>query len=118
MNTTPFTPTDSAWGPDERQRLLECSTEPLATPGRIQSFGTLIAVDAQTDTVVVASEDAADTLGLTIADIGDDRLRDAYAHGVAIDPISLKIDTHKTSQLRGGTASKPAAQAQELVGSK
>ena len=91
MNTTPFTPTDSAWDPDERQRLLECSTEPLATPGRIQSFGTLIAVDAQTDTVVVASEDAADTLGLTIADIGDDRLRDAYAHGVAIDPIRVRF---------------------------
>jgi N-methylhydantoinase B len=44
--------------------------------------------------------------------------RAARDYGVVIDPASLKIDAHKTNQLRGGTASKPATQAQELVGSK
>lgn len=66
--------------------------EPLRTPGRIQAFGTLLAVDAETGVIVVASDDAAKWLGRPLAEAGDDTLNWAFSHGVAIDPVRVIFD--------------------------
>jgi diguanylate cyclase (GGDEF)-like protein len=92
VNSTPITSTDSAWGPDERLRLQQCAAEPLRTPGRIQAFGTLLAVDAQTGTIVVTSDDATQWLGRPLSEAGDDTLTWAFSHGLAIDPVRVVFD--------------------------
>lgn len=76
----------------EALRLQECSAEPLRTIGRIQSHGTLFAVDEQTGVVVVASENVEHWLGRTLAESGSETLVWAVAHAEAIDPIRAEFE--------------------------
>lgn len=75
----------------ERRRLEECVTEPIRTPGRIQSFGTLLVVDVATYEIVTASDDAAQWLGRSISELGSPTLEwsvTAQTHG---DPIRVEL---------------------------
>lgn len=76
----------------ETLRLLECSTEPLRTIGRIQSHGALFAVDQATGTVVVVSENVEHWLGRSLEEAGSDTLTWAVSHAVAIDPIRVDFE--------------------------
>lgn len=83
-------PAELAVDPDEVRRLAECAREPIRTPGAVQSFGTLLGVDADTGRVVVASEDAADWLGRDLAEVGDPVLDYAARTGTAVDPVRVE----------------------------
>lgn len=75
----------------ERRRLEECVTEPIRTPGRIQSFGTLLVVDVATYGIVTASDDAAEWLGRSISELGSPTLEwsvTAQTHG---DPVRVDL---------------------------
>lgn len=78
-------------GADEQRRLRECASEPIRTVGRIQSHGTLLALDAQTGVVVAASEDSARFLGRPVADIGSAELSWAVANADAVDPVRIDV---------------------------
>lgn len=78
-------------GADELRRLRECAGEQIRTVGRIQSHGTLFALDAQTGVVVAASEDFAHILGRSIGDIGSDELTWAVSNAEALDPVRVDI---------------------------
>ena len=82
-------PAELAVDPDELRRLAECAKEPIRTPGRIQSYGTLLGVDPRTSVVVVASENARAWLGRPIADAGSDALEYAARTGNAVDPVRV-----------------------------
>lgn len=82
-------PAELASDADELRRLEECAKEPIRTPGTIQSHGTLLAVDPETATVVVASENAGAWLGRPIAEAGSDTLDYAARTGNAIDPVRV-----------------------------
>lgn len=82
-------PADLAADPDELRRVEECATEPIRTPGSIQSYGTLLGVDPDTGRVVVASEDAQEWLGRPLADLGDPALDYAARTGNALDPVRV-----------------------------
>ncbi|MGN6325291.1 diguanylate cyclase domain-containing protein [Pseudolysinimonas sp.] len=75
----------------ERQRLAECSVEAIRTPGRIQSHGILLGVDAVSGTVTVASENAGSLLGRHVADLGSQTLEWAVAAGAHIDPVRVEL---------------------------
>jgi diguanylate cyclase (GGDEF) domain len=83
-------PAELALDADELRRLEECAREPIRTPGRIQSHGTLLGVDPATGVVVTASEDASDWLGRSLADAGSDALHYAARTGNAVDPVRLE----------------------------
>lgn len=76
----------------EALRLQECAAEPLRTIGRIQSHGTLFAVDEQTGVVVVASQDAEHWLGRRLDESGSETLTWAVSHAVAIDPVRVDFE--------------------------
>jgi diguanylate cyclase (GGDEF)-like protein len=76
----------------EALRLLECSTEPLRTIGRIQSHGALFAVDQTTGAVVVASENVEHWLGRSLDEAGSETLTWAVAHAVAVDPVRVEFE--------------------------
>lgn len=76
----------------EALRLQECAAEPLRTIGRIQSHGTLLAVDARTGVVVIASEDAARWLGRRLDEAGSESLTWAVSHAAAIDPVRAEFE--------------------------
>jgi two-component system, chemotaxis family, sensor kinase Cph1 len=85
-------PAELAVDPDELRRLDECAREPIRTPGRIQSHGTLLGVDPASGVVVVASEDAASWLGRPLAEAGSDALDYAARTGNAVDPVRVTWD--------------------------
>jgi len=75
----------------EQRRLEECVKEPIRTPGRIQSFGTLLVVDAATYEIVTASDDAVRWLGRSVSELGSPTLEwsvTAETHG---DPIRVEL---------------------------
>ncbi len=76
----------------EALRLQECAAEPLRTIGRIQSHGTLFAVDEQTGVVVVASQDAEHWLGRRLDESGSETLTWAVSHAGAIDPVRVDFE--------------------------
>lgn len=76
----------------EALRLQECATEPLRTIGRIQSHGTLFAIDEQTGVVVAASENAEQWLGRSLAEAGSETLAWAVPHAMAIDPVRVDFE--------------------------
>jgi len=82
-------PAELALDADELRRLAECAKEPIRTPGRIQSHGTLLGVDPETMTVVVASENAASWLGRSITEARSDTLDYASRTGNAVDPVRV-----------------------------
>lgn len=52
---------------DEPADMLEaCAQEPIRTPGSIQQHGFLLGIDPETSSVVLASENAADFLGVPV----------------------------------------------------
>src|SRR3954449_5799688 len=71
---------------DEQWRLKMCAAEPIRTPGRIQSHGTVLGIDEPTQTVVYASENADRWLGRRVRDMGNDALTWTVLDGVAVDP--------------------------------
>ncbi|MEN0085732.1 MAG: diguanylate cyclase [Leifsonia sp.] len=76
----------------ERRRLEECVKEPIRTPGRIQSFGTLLVVDIATYEIVTASDDAVRWLGRSVSELGSPTLEwsvTAETHG---DPIRIDLE--------------------------
>lgn len=77
---------------DEQRRREECAVEPIRTPGLIQSYGLLLAVDETTGTVVVASENAAHWLGRSLAEAEDETVAWALANGSAVDPLRVDFD--------------------------
>lgn len=83
---------DRAWAVDERRRLELCAAEPIRTPGRIQSHGTLLGVDEATQVIVLASENAERWLGLNVRDLDSDAITWAVVHGVAVDPVRAEVD--------------------------
>ncbi|GAA3639769.1 hypothetical protein GCM10022200_24060 [Microbacterium awajiense] len=80
-----------ARGADEQRRLRECADEPIRAVGRIQSHGTLLAIDPQTSVVVAASEDFAHALGRPLTDVGSDELTWAVSNAGAVDPVRVDI---------------------------
>ena len=82
-------PAELAIDPDELRRLAECAKEPIRTPGVIQSHGTLLGVDAATQVVVVASENARSWLGRPFVQLGNPELQEAVRSGSAIDPVRV-----------------------------
>ena len=83
-------PAELAIDADELRRLAECAKEPIRTPGLIQAHGTLLGVDPQTAVIVVASENAREWLGRSIADAGSDALGYAARTGNAVDPVRVE----------------------------
>ncbi|KQX08494.1 hypothetical protein ASC59_07825 [Leifsonia sp. Root1293] len=81
------------------RRLAECAKEPIRTPGVIQSHGTLLAVDAATQVVVVASENARSWLGRPFADIENPELQEAVRSGRAIDPVRVMWEGSPTDAI-------------------
>src|SRR6478609_1053917 len=77
---------------DEQWRLKMCAAEPIRTPGRIQSHGTVLGIDEPTQTVVYASENADRWLGRRIRDMGNDALTWTVLDGVAVDPVRLEFE--------------------------
>ena len=55
---------------DERERLEVCAREPIRAPGSIQPHGALLGIDPRDQTVTLASENAADMLGLEHSPLG------------------------------------------------
>ncbi|GAB3603590.1 diguanylate cyclase domain-containing protein [Microbacterium aureliae] len=76
----------------ELRRLQECAAEPLRTVGRIQSHGTLFAVDPVSGLVVAASEDAEEWLGRDLREAGSDMMTWALTHGIAVDPVRAEFE--------------------------
>jgi len=89
---------------DEQRRLEECVREPIRAPGSIQPHGALIAVDPDTLTIVVASDncgailgiDARLMLGRPLRDVtGDAWLRDhldAFGVGSTVEnPLAFEL---------------------------
>lgn len=76
----------------EAQRLRECTAEPIRTIGRIQSHGVLFGVEPTTQTVVLASENAAHWLGRRLDETGSDVLAWAVSHAAAIDPVRAEFE--------------------------
>lgn len=76
----------------ELRRLQECAVEPLRTVGRIQSYGTLFAVDQASGLVVAASEDAEGWLGRDLRDADSEMLTWALTHGIAVDPVRAEFE--------------------------
>jgi chemotaxis family two-component system sensor kinase Cph1 len=56
--------------------LIDCADEPIRIPGSVQAHGVLLAVDEADQTVVMASENAAEHLGLDPAGLQGRRLQD------------------------------------------
>ena len=77
---------------DEQWRLKMCAAEPIRTPGRIQSHGTVLGIDEPTQTVVYASENADRWLGRRVRDMGNDALTWTVLDGVAVDPVRLEFE--------------------------
>jgi two-component system, chemotaxis family, sensor kinase Cph1 len=75
----------------ERRRLAECSVEAIRTPGRIQSHGILLGVDAISGTVTVASENAGSLLGKHVSELGSPTIEWAVASGAHIDPVRVEL---------------------------
>jgi two-component system, chemotaxis family, sensor kinase Cph1 len=75
----------------ERQRLAECAVEAIRTPGRIQSHGILLGVDAISGTVTVASENAGSLLGKHVSELGSPTIEWAVASGAHIDPVRVEL---------------------------
>jgi two-component system, chemotaxis family, sensor kinase Cph1 len=75
----------------ERQRLAECAVEAIRTPGRIQSHGILLGVDAISGTVTIASENAGSLLGKHISELGSQSIEWAVASGAHIDPVRVEL---------------------------
>ncbi len=93
--------------PEERQRLLECSQEPIRTPGAVQSHGVVLIVDATTFEVVYASENSATVFGMEAATLLGRALADVTGHAAvsairdvldetvaAANPVSVIINSH------------------------
>ncbi len=93
--------------PDERQRLLECSQEPIRTPGAVQSHGVVLVVDATTFEVEYASENSATLFGMDAAALLGRALADVTGHAAvsairdvldetvaAANPVSVIINSH------------------------
>jgi diguanylate cyclase (GGDEF)-like protein len=80
------------WELDEQRRLELCAVEPIRTPGRIQSHGTVLGIDEPTQTVVYASENADRWLGRRVRDMGNDALTWTVLDGVAVDPVRLEFE--------------------------
>jgi diguanylate cyclase (GGDEF)-like protein len=76
----------------ERRRLEECVKEPIRTPGRIQSHGVLLVVDTVTFEIVTASENAAQWLGRSVADLASHTLEWAVTAETHGDPIRVELE--------------------------
>lgn len=75
----------------ERRRLEECVKEPIRTPGRIQSFGTLLVVDVATYEIVTASDDASHWLGRSVSELGSPTLEWSVTSETHGDPIRIDL---------------------------
>lgn len=80
------------WEIDEQRRLEICAAEPIRTPGRIQSHGTLLGFDEPTETVVLASENADHLLGRRLREFGSDTITWTVLHGDAVDPVRIELE--------------------------
>ncbi|WP_345800628.1 diguanylate cyclase [Microbacterium sp. AZCO] len=89
---TPARQAERDWALDEQRRLEICAAEPIRTPGRIQSHGTLLGIDEPTETIVLASEDAERWLGRRLRDLGDDDLAWTVLHANAVDPVRVELE--------------------------
>ncbi|MFC0678165.1 EAL domain-containing protein [Lysobacter korlensis] len=63
----PTTPPQSDLPAGERERLEECSREPIRTPGSIQPHGVLLTVDPDGAEILQASSSSAEVLGVEAA---------------------------------------------------
>ena len=81
--------------PTERRRLEECVTEPIRTPGRIQSHGILLVVDTASFEIVVASENASEWLGHSVAELGSPSLEWIVASEPHGDPVRVELNGHR-----------------------
>ena len=103
--------------PDERQRLLECSQEPIRTPGAVQSHGVVLIVDATTFEVEYASENSATLFGMDAAALLGRALADVTGHAAvsairdvldetvaAANPVSVIINSHSFDAIVSGAA--------------
>ena len=81
--------------PTERQRLEECVKEPIRTPGRIQSHGILLVVDTASFEIVVASENASEWLGHSVAELGSPSLEWIVASEPHGDPVRVELNGHR-----------------------
>ncbi|MBB5209559.1 GAF domain-containing protein [Chiayiivirga flava] len=84
--------------------LDECAREPIHIPGSIQPHGILLVVDAATQTIVQASDNAAALLGIAQAQLADLPWRDAVA--IARDPSAAAAE--RPLHLAWASASFPA----------
>lgn len=75
----------------ERERLARCSVEAIRTPGRIQSHGILLGVEAASGTVTVASENAGSLLGGPISELGSAEVEWAVGARASIDPVRVHL---------------------------
>lgn len=79
----------------ERQRLEQCVQEPIRTPGRVQSHGILFAYNRVTARIDVVSENAADWLGRTLAELESPTLEWCVTSGAHADPVRVEVgDDH------------------------
>ncbi|WP_348789280.1 diguanylate cyclase [Leifsonia sp. NPDC080035] len=92
--------------PSERRRLEECVKEPIRTPGRIQSHGTLFVVDAASFEIVVASENAAEWLGRSVAELGSPSLEWSVASPPHGDPVRVELGARRFDAVTHGLGNR------------
>ena len=77
---------------DEERRARECAAEPIRTIGRVQSYGTLLAIDEHTGLVVMTGENSAHWLGRHATTAGDATFAWAIEQGLAVDPVRARFE--------------------------
>jgi len=66
--------------------------EPIRTPGRIQSHGKLMVIDPSSQEIVVASENAREWLGRSIADLRSRTITWTATSSLRGDPVRVDLD--------------------------
>ncbi|ERK71199.1 sensor domain-containing diguanylate cyclase [Leifsonia aquatica] len=77
---------------EELRRLRECVREPIRTPGRIQSHGKLMVIDPASQEIVVASENAQEWLGRSLADLRSRTIEWTATSSLRGDPVRVDLD--------------------------
>ncbi|GAA0433084.1 hypothetical protein GCM10009543_30860 [Leifsonia naganoensis] len=72
--------------------MRECVREPIRTPGRIQSHGKLMVIDPSSQEIVVASENAEEWLGRSLADLRSRTIEWTATSSLRGDPVRVDLD--------------------------
>ncbi len=84
----------------ERERLEECSREPIRTPGSIQPHGAFVTVDPAGSEILQASTSCADVLGVAAGELLGRPLAELFEPGSLRPPRGSESCDCDTCSLR------------------